>query len=53
MASMLVTFVQWPAVAVAGIAVQVISLRALLTRWGPSAGARLRRWIETAAKPSP
>jgi hypothetical protein len=46
LALMLATFVEWPAVAVGGVGLQIIGLRALLIRWGPSAGTRLRGWIE-------
>ena len=46
-ALMLATFVQWPAIAVAGLLLQVISLRALLTRWGPPVGQGVQRRIST------
>jgi hypothetical protein len=49
----LFTFVQWPAVAVGGVVLQAISLGALLTRWGPTASARIRAWIQNALDPSP
>jgi VIT1/CCC1 family predicted Fe2+/Mn2+ transporter len=46
-ALMLATFVPLPAVAAAGLVVQVVCLQALLRRWGPPAGARVTRWIES------
>ena len=45
-ALMLATFVQWPALAVGGLVVQVISFRALLARWGPPLGAGVQRRLD-------
>jgi hypothetical protein len=42
-ALMLTTFVRWPAIAVIGIGVQLISFRALLARWGPPIGASIQQ----------
>ncbi len=40
------TFVQWPVIAVGGVAIQVISLRSIVARWGPTIGASIERRLD-------
>jgi len=46
-ALMMATFVQWPAIAVIGLVLQMFGLWALLTRWGPLASKGVQQWIKT------